>query len=434
MRVHSALFFCLILLFACSAPNPNEAQSSKVEIVREGEGHYRMYVNGQPYVIQGAGCEYGNVRALAHHGANSFRTWRTENGQQSGQEVLDSAQAAGLMVMMGLEIQRERHGFDYNDPQAVSRQLDYVRAEVLKYRNHPALLAWGIGNELNLNAQNMKVWDAVNEISKMIHQLDPNHPTTTMLAGINKKDIDYIKTNCADLDFIGIQMYGDIVNLQKRLLDAGYDGPYVVSEWGATGHWEVKNTSWGAPIEQTSKEKAAAFLKRYRIAIETDKEKCLGSYAFLWGHKQEKTPTWYGLFLETGERTEPVDMLHLIWNGDWPENRCPSVDSLLVDNRDVYQDVQLNPGQTVVASVWAHDPEFDHLTYRWELLPESFDPGVGGDPEVRPASIWANVGGSEIQLQAPLQPGAYRLFVTITDRFQGAATANFPFLVINHHK
>ena len=48
-----------------------------------------------------------------------------------------------------------------------------LREEVLKYKDHPALLAWGIGNELNLQYKNPKVWNAVNDIAKMIHEVDP---------------------------------------------------------------------------------------------------------------------------------------------------------------------------------------------------------------------------------------------------------------------
>ena len=136
------------------------------------------------------------MEALAAHGANSFRTWRTDNGQQSGQEVLDAAHAHGLMVTMGLEIARERagegrgvFGFDYDDPEAVTAQLERVRAEVMAYKDHPALLMWGIGNELNLGAENPAVWDAVNGISEMIHEVDGNHPTTTMLAGIGPEPL-----------------------------------------------------------------------------------------------------------------------------------------------------------------------------------------------------------------------------------------------------
>ncbi len=43
-------------------------------------------------------------------------------------------------------------------------------SEVLKYKDHPALLTWIIGNEPDLNHTNPKVFDAINDISKMIHQ------------------------------------------------------------------------------------------------------------------------------------------------------------------------------------------------------------------------------------------------------------------------
>ena len=46
-------------------------------------------------------------------------------------------------------------------------------------------LAWIIGNEPNLRYTNPKVFDAINDISKMIHQVDTNHPTTTALSGFS---------------------------------------------------------------------------------------------------------------------------------------------------------------------------------------------------------------------------------------------------------
>ena len=58
---------------------------------------------------------------------------------------------------------------------------------MLKYKDHPALLAWIIGNEANLRFKNPKVFDAINDISKMIHQVDPNHPTTTALSGFDAR-------------------------------------------------------------------------------------------------------------------------------------------------------------------------------------------------------------------------------------------------------
>ena len=94
----------------------------KVEL-KNNNGQFQIYVNNEPFYIKGAGLEFGNIASVAKHGGNSFRTWRTENGQQSGKEVLDAAAENGLMVTMGIEVARERHGFDYNDSIAVKEQL-----------------------------------------------------------------------------------------------------------------------------------------------------------------------------------------------------------------------------------------------------------------------------------------------------------------------
>ena len=137
---------------------------------------------------------------------------------------------------MCLEIKRERHGMDYSNADSVAAQKEAIRKEVMALKNHPALLTWIVGNELNLGYSNMAVWDAVEDIAKMIKEIDGNHPVTTALAGINKKEIDYIKEHCPTLDFISIQMYGDIINLQQRIADAGWiNRPYIITEWGATG-------------------------------------------------------------------------------------------------------------------------------------------------------------------------------------------------------
>jgi hypothetical protein len=419
------------LLPCQAAPKPTAGHTAKVEVRKTGDA-YQLTVDGQPFYINGAGLEFGNQEKLAAHGGNSFRTWRTENGKDSCKTVLDRALKNGLYVTMGLEIARERHGFDYNDPAAVARQLAEVKAEVLKYRDHPALLMWGIGNELNLNASNPKVWDAVNEISKMIHQVDPNHPTMTMLAGIGADLVRQIKTQAADLDVIGIQSYADIINLPRYLKETGWTGPYIVTEWGATGHWEVQKTAWGAPVENDSTTKADFYLKRFDAVIRPDKKQCLGSYVFLWGQKQERTPTWYGMFLESGEETATVDVMHFIWNGAWPANRSPRLAGAWLDGKTAYQNATLKAGQPYPIKIEASDPDNDTLKYSWEVLAESTDLKNGGDLESRPESLKGLVkdpGGKETTLTAPQKPGAYRLFVYAFDGHGHAAHANIPFSV-----
>ena len=400
-----------------------------VTLGRDGERHVLLR-GGEPYAVRGAGIEFGDKARFEARGGNSFRTWRTDNGEQSGREVLDEALALGLTVLMCIEIAPERHGFDYDDEDAVRRQLAFAKAEVLKYRDHPALLAWMIGNEPNLFFENPKVFDAIGDIASMIDEIDPNHPTTTSLAGLDANLASLIETRAPALDFVSIQMYGDIVNLPQRIADAGLDKPYMVTEWGAIGHWEVGTTAWGAPIEQNSTDKADNYLRSHELAIASD-PRLLGNYVFLWGQKQERTPTWYGMFLEDGSPTAAVDAMEYLWRGEWPANRAPSITDIALDGRGAGDSVTVAPGRTVTATATSEDPEGAPLDWRWEVMEESRADQVGGDseriPRVLPGLVSGEAGTAE--MTAPTTPGAYRLFVYTRDEAGNAAHANVPFLV-----
>ena len=433
------IILSFLLFLSCKENTKNKSEinepklskgPAKVEVHNQ-DGKYGLLVNNEPFYINGAGLEFGNIEALANHNANSFRTWRTENGERSALEVLDEAHENGLMVTMGIEVARERHGFDYNDTVAVNKQLQDIKEQVIALKDHPALMIWGIGNELNLHYTNPKVWNAVNDISKMIHEVDPNHLTTTSLAGISQKEITLIKERCSDLDILAVQMYGDLPDLPNLVKKFGWTGPYMVTEWGATGHWEVPKTSWGAPIEDNSTVKAANYLKRYKGGIEADSLQCIGSYVFLWGNKQERTPTWYGVFLEDGKETESVDVMHYIWNGTWPANRTPQIESYTLNGKTAIDNIILESEQLAEARVNIKDFENDTIDYTWEILPESTDLKDGGDYEERPKAIALDIISKkegELSFKAP-KKGTYRLFIYANDGQNHSATANIPFMV-----
>lgn len=418
---------CLLLpLLAFSAAAYAQPQPVKVEISQTA-GRYELRRGGQPYFIRGAGGGQFPERIRAY-GGNSVRTWGTAEAPR----VLAEANKNGLTVMLGLDVARERHGFDYNDPQAVAAQLQKLRAEVLKYKDDPAVLFWGIGNELNLEYSNPKVWDAVEQIARMIHEVDPNHPTSTVLAGCNAKEVEYIKTRCPSVDILSINTYAGLATVPQEVRAAGWSGPYVVAEWGPTGHWESPVTPWKASVEETSSQKAAVYQSRYEASVAQDKTQCLGTYVFLWGQKQERTPTWYGLFTEAGEESEVVDVMQYLWSGQWPKNRAPHLASFTLNGKKATEGGQLQPGQRYPVAAAVTDPDKDPLTYRYELLPESTDLKSGGDRESRPAAVPGLVpAGAKGQttLTAPKQTGAYRLFVYATDGHGNVATANIPFYV-----
>lgn len=426
--------FTALMLTACAEKatsvdaEPTIPQSATPSSLAKTDSGYTIMRNGEPYFIKGAGGR-SHLDLLAQSGANSIRTWGTDGADA----VLDEAYRNGLSVMLGLRIGHERHGFDYSDAAAVAKQKEEVRQQVLKYKDHPALLAWGIGNEVDLFYTNTEVWFAVQDIAAMIKELDPNHLITTVTAGIDKTKLDLILQRVPDIDYLSINIYGGLESLPQDLSNMGYNGPYVVTEWGPTGHWQVARTDWDVPIEQTSTEKAASYRSRYAGGIKAAPGRALGSYAFLWGQKQETTPTWYGVFTEAGYPNEVVDSLYYNWNDKWPENRAPSIEAFTVNDKHAADSlhVKANAALDVNLAVKAHQQ--DGVTIRWEVLPESTDIKAGGDPEARPKPVEGLIQEDNKQgkmtLLAPPKAGGYRLFAYVKSGHDKVATANIPFYV-----
>ncbi len=418
-------------VFISLAAALSQAQAVPVEVLAF-EGGYTLVREGKPYFVRGAGVAGVGLETLAKRGGNSVRTW----GIEEAQSTLDEAARHGLTVAMGLPVAAERFGFDYDDAESIAVQRANVRDAVLQYKDHPALLAWIIGNELDMSFTNHRVYDEVNELSRMIHELDPNHVTTTTITALDRETVELVRERAPDLDFVSIQAYGALALMPKAIAYLS-EGPFMVTEWGPLGHWEVGKTRWGAAIEPTSTEKARHFLQQYRDLILPYLGPGLGSYAFLWGHKQERTHTWFSLFTESGATTGAVDALELVWTGRLPVNQAPVLESISLARRSASDSVRLTSGRSYVAKVVASDTENDDLTYVWSVKPESDATTIGGDLEASIADVpHAFDGASDeatVRLIAP-EPGNYRLFVEIYDGQGNAAHANIPFIVIGRRR
>jgi hypothetical protein len=405
-----------------------------VELRREPEG-WRLYRGGAPYYVKGA--VYWEdptgaipLQGILERGGNSVRV-----GGPHLERILEEAARLGMTVTVGLPMKMEYvHKFNYSDERAVREQFEAVKAVVKRYKNHPALLMWGVGNELPLFYTDKKLWDAVNQVAEMIHEVDGKHPAMTVIGDSPpfEEAAAEIKARCPAIDLLGINAYKDLPEVPERLRRGGWEKAYCVTEWGPSGNWQVPKTRWGAPIEETSTEKAAVYRHRYEQTMGRDRELCVGSYVFFWQWKMEATHTWFGMFLETGERTETVNLMQYLWSGEWPANRAPRVEGMTIGGRAARDDVTLKPGERQEAVVMATDPDGDPLTYRWEILPE-VKPGLyAGMGEERAAplpDLIHSAPAAKIAFTAPQEPGAYRLFVFVLDGQGNAATANVPFFV-----
>jgi hypothetical protein len=424
-RLLLTALFGILLPQTFASPKP-----VKVEVKRV-EGGWQLLRDGKPYYIYGAGGR-GNTDLLKQLGGNSVRTWGSSS--QEMDPVLADAHRLGLTVAAGLGLEHERHGFNYSDAARVKQQYEQAIAAVERYKNDPAILVWGIGNEMEAAGDNPQVWTAVNDIAREIHRIDPNHPTMTVIAGVGRKGsklINFMKY-CPDVDILGINSYGAMKTLLEDVRGAKLDRPYIVTEFGPVGWWERPKTDWGAPLEQTSTEKAATYRHAYEHSVKGAGNLCFGSYAFAWASKQERTHTWFGLLVPDAkgntEKTDVVDVLSYEWTGKWPANRSPQIASIVT--KAALQEVA--PGSEWEASVKSTDPDSDALIYEWEVREETHDAREGGDAEAVPPShpeALSVVNGANVKFRAPQQSGAYRLFVAVHDGHGGVATANVPFFV-----
>ena len=390
-----------------------------MQVVPQGGG-WRLLRDGKPYVIKGAGGD-GSLDLLAASGANSIRTW----GADSLGPLLDRAHRLGLTVTVGFWLGHERHGFDYANREQVAAQYERVREGILRYKDHPAVLAWAIGNEMEgfADGGNPAIWAAVESLAVLAHRLDPDHPTMTVTADIGGSRVDAVHRLCPDIDIMGINSYGGAPSLPERYRKAGGTKPYVVTEFGPPGTWEVGRNAWGAVEELSSTRKADSYRDTY-ARLAADSAACLGSYAFTWGAKQEATATWYGMLLPDGTRLAAADAMTELWSGRAPANRCPVVDSLTLAGSG-----ELEPGATARVKLAASDPEGDALTVEWALRADPISYETGGDQRPAPrryreSIMEAGPGGAELRM--PSRPGAYRLSVVVRDGQGGAAVANLP--------
>jgi len=404
-----------------TVPEPlpsNLVDTSVVEVVKTEDG-FVLHRGGKPYRIKGAGGK-GPIEMLATVGANSNRHWGVGDDTQAR---LDAAHAQGMTVALGIWLEHPSEKFSYTEFDDVSGQLDNVINAVRKYKDHPAVLVWGIGNEMENSGggrgDNPAIWQHVGYLASLIKKEDPHHPIMTVIAEVGGRKVKAINKFCPDVDIIGINSYGGAASLAQRYRQTGGTKPFIVTEYGPIGTWEVGKNSIGAIDEPTSTEKTK-FYQRSFEALEKD-SLCFGSYAFLWGRKQEATATWFGMLTADGKKTAAVDTMQELWSGKKPENLCPEIKPLTIEGSN-----NVSAGAEVSVKLEASDPEDKPLNVSWKLLQEADSYITGGFKQEAPPSFDdALLSGTldSAKFKLPEQPGVYRIYATVDDGV-GAAIAN----------
>jgi hypothetical protein len=427
---------CSAALLSCRQASPPvpDSQNRRVHIT-EDKGRYSLIRDGRAFFVKGA-LGHTNLPLIRQMGGNAINVYH----QFVTNELLNEADSLGLVVAITLDIGRPHYGADYSDSTFIDAQRSWVRDFVTKYRDHPAVLFWIIGNEIHLRRyNNIQAWKEVNHLSKMIHRIDPNHLTTTALGEFPRKErqILQIKLFCPDLDFISLNshMRNYMVRREVRNYIWGLDGPYLVTEWTGPIYWHnMDQSDWGAYLEPSSTIKADVYHHNYYVAIERDSDRCLGGFAFYWGEKQERTHTMFSLILENRYKTQAIEMLGYHWQRKWPEKWCPRIRHLAFRDSEGRKNLYLNKATSYHLDFAVVDPDSDPLRMKVEIMEEGKYRGIyGGDHEVRPPVVSTQYFDSlpaNIEITTPDYEGAFRVFVYFYDPDDNVAVDNIPFYVL----
>ncbi len=454
LRTYVVILIFTGSLLSCSKSKPSNelvkdavADPTVVELVKQGT-QWQLSVDNKSFYIRGVAAGESTNKTdrpifyygiLANRGGNTIRTYGVNEDTKN---VLDGAYASGVYVALGLWVNKESQGFNYNDPAAVYEQFKTLRQQVRSFKNHPALLMWIVGNEVDADYSSLnqkeQMWTAVNALHAMIDEEDGNHPTATAIINADKEKVDDIKRWVPNIDILCSnakqqQVPGVLTNLQE----AGWNKPYIFSEYGPRGMTQLNPVAerileWGGLVEQTSTEKEQDYFDVYQDYVTPNKNSgCLGSFAFVWGYQTNGAiATWYGTHNLEGLTFGVVDALEYCWKGQYPTDRAPRITSradLLLNGKQAESNIKLVQGSSNSATVTATDPDGDALTYKWEISPEGGTSADGGPHPGLSGLIQTN-GNSTVNFTAP-SPGAYRLYVYVKDTHNKLASAVIPFLV-----
>ncbi|MFG2684089.1 discoidin domain-containing protein [Streptomyces sp. NPDC048392] len=423
-RVVAPLTAGLLAVGALTALPATQAHAAgSVVKVTGGQGNWQLTVDGSPYTVKGLTWGPSPADAdrylpdLESMGVNTIRTWGTD---ASSRPLLDSAAAHGVRVVAGFWLQPgggpgSGGCVDYRTDTAYKdRMLTEFPRWVQEYKDHPGVLMWNVGNESVLGLQNCYSGDElerqrdayttfVNDVAKKIHAVDPNHPVTSTDAWVGAWP--YYQKNTPDLDLYAVNSYDAVCDVRAAWEQGGYTKPYIVTESGPAGEWEVPDDANGVPKEPTDRAKAQGYTDAWNC-VTGHRGVALGATLFHYGTEYDFGGIWFNL-LPAGQKRLSYYAVKRAYGGDTSRDNTPPV----VAGFGVEGDAgRVQAGKDLVLTVRATDPDGDRIAY--EVLSNSNY--IDQSKHLTPMPV-TDLGGGRLKVTAPDRPGVWKLYVKATD-------------------
>lgn len=431
----SLRFFVVRTLLAITLAGSAVAQSF---VMPEGlsEIQRERFKRFETFHIKGV-CNDSDLDRLASLGVNTVRGY-TIPSAEAMRAKLDHAHRLGIKVVVSEWMphhgkNKNRDGsvweFDYNA--RGEKMIADLIAKVEGIGDHPALLMWGLGNEVHLDEPYLRV---VNRMSEEIHKRFPHHLTSLTVVNVKDAGIAAIKQFAPDIDVLGVQSYsrGAVAGAIRRA-ETIWGKPFYMSEFNTNGPWNFKKTEWGVEFDEPVTKKVAD-LKDCYAAIDAS-PLCLGSTIFLWGHATAYRPTYFSLLLDADpngpEKGASMDKLMITpqaevmienFTGKPPAgNRAPVLAKLEFDGGLASRLAE--PGEAMTIRFEAADPNGDQVEFTTWIL------DARARKTTRVAGPFPQESAGHAVIPAPQAPGEYLLMVYAADKRGGASATTLPFKV-----
>jgi hypothetical protein len=403
--------------------------------VEEINGKWTFLVEGKPFEVKGATFGYDKdvlnydkyFQELKSLGVNTVRTWGTPD---NALELLDAADAYGIKVMLGIWMRHGRAGmeaddsFDYlNDTKGKEAMYENAINIVSTYKNHPAILTWGVGNEVYLNTttdyEKIAYSKLLERICFQIKEVDKNHPITSVEAWTF--GVDWWLKYVPSIDIYGINTYGIGANvLPEELAKKGVDKPYVITEFGVRGEWEIKEDKNGVKPEPSDREKYEVIVKGYNDWVKP-KPNCLGVYVFHYANESSFVAPWL-LTHFRGMRRPQYWAIREAYTGKKPDNYVPIITLFQL------QDAPVKSGTWVPVKLEASDNEEEELDVNFYYNQRT------GSRKRRDQLIALDTRGNfseGFEIKLPSENGGIKIYAMVNDSFQNVGIATTSIAVID---
>jgi len=416
-----------------SAPNKNYKSS----FVLGSPGKFNLVIKNKLWYIRGVAYNTehdwrdGNMpltrkrlekdfTRIKEMGANTIRRY---DHSIYDRNILNIAKEYDLKVLYGFWFDPKVDYF--SDSMKVKKYIQEVEEKVKAYKDHPAILAWSLGNEtwgllkhkfskpylVKVREQYVRL---IELLAQKIHELDPERPVFSCMEHEIYQlpgELVAFHDGAPSVDVIGINSYYEEQISQLNHVTWQFDSlrPYLVSEFGPKGYWDPSYNRLvnGVLIEDNETEKAVWYKEQWKNYVIAYKGYNVGGLAYCWHDRMEGSYTWFGLTDYKGRPKPSFYALKELWIKEKQE---------LLPQFAIVSPACIIPGKENIFSAVSSTGKKQEYKYEWHLHKDEFLERVDDMEYLDDPGF--------VSVKIPEVTSKYKLYLYVSDKKGNVTTAS----------